>query len=199
MPSFADRLERIQQERQNNLALLIAPRLSRLPPSIQAYDDPFLPFAKAIMNATRKQVCAYVFDLAAYLSIGAAGAVALERSIAYIKTDTLTILHGPFSGTDYTSLLDERSFNADAVTLVDLRDAPTYGIRADVAAFAVLSGQPQRTDMMYTGIYWQDAALFTLPSSDGIMQIRLAGEDVLYAGMTDDFAEQTSAALEKIR
>ena len=199
MPSFADRLESIQQKRQNNLALLIAPRISRLPPSIQAYDDPFLPYAKAIMNATRERACAYVFDLAAYLSIGAAGAVALERSIAYIKTDTLTILHGPFSGVGYTSLLDKGSFNADAVTLVNRHDIPAYGTQADVAAFAVLSGQPQRTEMMNTCIYWQDAALFTLPSSVGIMQIRLAGEDILYAGMTDDFAEQISAALEKIR
>lgn len=199
MPSFANRLENLQRERQTNLALLIAPRLVKLSPVIQRYDDPFLPFAKTIINATRQQVCAYVFDLAAYLSIGAAGAVALERTIAYVKSDTLTILHGPFTGVSYASLMDETAFNADAVTLVHRHDVPAYVTREERAAFALMSGQPQRSEMSYTGVYWQDAALLTLPSADGILQIRLAGDDVLYASMSDDFAERTSAALEKLR
>jgi hypothetical protein len=199
MPSFAERLERIQQECQNNLALLVAPRLTKLPLVIQSFDDPFLPYAKAIINATRGQVCAYVFDLAAYLSIGAAGAVALERTIAYAKGETLTILHGPFAGADYVSLMDERSFNADGVTLVHREDVPAYTIRDTCAVFVMMRGQPQRGDMTYSGIYWQDASLLTLPSSGSILQIRLEGEDILYAAMSEDFAEQTAAALEKLR
>lgn len=197
--SFADKLVSIQNRHHTNLALLIAPRLVRLPLVIQRYDDPFLPFGAAIVNATRDLVCAYVFDLAAYLSLGAAGAVALERTIAYAKGDTLTILHGPFVGGDYAALLDEGSFNADAVTVVDGDDSPAYSARTDRCAFVVQRGLPEQGELLSGAIYWQDAGLFTIPFATAFLTLRLAGEEVLYAGMGEDFAARTRAALEKRR
>lgn len=197
---LADWLTQLQHDRQTRLALLLAPRLVRLPLVIQRYDDPFLPYGKAIINATRDLVCAYVFDLAAYLSIGAAGVVALERTLAYASNEAVTIVHGPFAGTGYAALLDESSLNADAVTLIQQEDAAAYLQRPDRTAFVVQRGQPARATLLYGGQYWTEADLFTLPASDDeIVQIRLAGETVLFAGMGEDFAQQTRAALEAIR
>ena len=106
--SFSVRLRAAQAARDSDLALMLSPRLAQMPLPMQRYDDPFLPFGKAIIDATRDLVCAYVFDLAAYLALGAAGAVALERTIAYAGTDdaTVTILHAPFVGAAYVDAAD---------------------------------------------------------------------------------------------
>jgi hypothetical protein len=201
MASIAEKLASIQQERQSDLGLLIAPRLALLPLPIQRYDDPFLPFGKAIIDATRDMVCAYIFDLAAYLSIGAAGAVALERTIAYARQEILTILHGPFVGAGYAGISDESAFAVDAVTLVDSQHLDAYLTRADRGAFIVRGGNPTRLDAPDVGgYYWSDAQVFTLLGIDGqILQIRMAGEGALYAGRGADFAQQVRAELEKRR
>ena len=70
--SFADRLAAAQRTNRSTLALVMAPRLLQIPLPMQRFDDPFLPFGKAIIAATRDVVCAYIFDLAAYLAVGAA-------------------------------------------------------------------------------------------------------------------------------
>ncbi|MBI5669934.1 MAG: hypothetical protein HZC41_18220 [Chloroflexi bacterium] len=197
--NFADRLVSIQEQHHTNLALLLAPRLVKLPLVIQRYDDPFLPYGTAIVNATRDLVCAYVFDLAAYLGLGAAGAIALERTIAYAGGDALTVLHGPFVGSAYAALLDETSFNADAITIADAADSSAYDARTDRCAFIVRRGLPQPDELLTGAIFWQDAGLFTIPYATAFLTVRLAGEDVLYAGMGEDFAEQTRAALEQRR
>ena len=72
-----------------------------MPYPMQRYDDPFLPYGRAVIDATSDIACAYVFDLAAYLSIGASGAIALERTIAYVPSPSLTILHGMFTRAEY--------------------------------------------------------------------------------------------------
>ena len=204
MPAnFAGRLEAIQRKRQTNLGLLMRPRLQQLPLPMQKYDDPFLPFGKAVIAETRGLVCAYVFDVAAYLALGAAGAVALERTIAYARAthDTLTILHGPFASPDYVEAAGEGGFAVDALTVVDEALLEPY-TSAGFGAFVVRSGEapviiPLPGD---AGSYWPDAELFTLLSpADHSLQIRLAGERALYAGRGDDFAERARQALEAKR
>ena len=69
--TFTAILEAAQKHDSCTLAIGLAPSLKNLPYSIQSYDDPFLPLGKAIIDATHELVCAYVFDLAAYLSLGA--------------------------------------------------------------------------------------------------------------------------------
>ena len=199
--SLAERLAAAQDERQSDLGLLLAPRLTSMPLPMQRYDDPFLPFGKAIIDATVDLVCAYIFDLAAYLSIGAAGAIALERTIAYVAQDTLTILHGPFAGAGYTAISEEGAFPVDAVTLVDGQHLDAYLKRPDRSAFIVHGGNPTRLDAPDTGgFYWNEAQVFTLLGSSGqILQIRMAAESVLYAGQGEDFGARARAELEKRR
>jgi len=199
--SLADKLTMIQAERLSDLGLLLVPRLALLPLPMQRFDDPFLPFGKAIIDATRDLTCAYIFDLAAYLSIGAAGAIALERTLAYVGSDTVTILHGLFAGAGYAGISEEGAFAADAVTLVDGQYLDAYLKRADRSALIVRGGSPTTLDAPDTGgYYWNEAQVFTMLGSSGqILQIRMAAESVLYASQGDDFAERARAELEKRR
>lgn len=192
---FVERLAAIQQANQSNLILQIAPRLSNLPLAIQRYDDPFLPFGKAIIKATRDVVCGYLFDLAAYMAIGAAGVVALERTIAYAGREVVNILHGPFASGDYSILLDEGSLNVDAVTLKDSDFAEAYLARPNRGVFVVRTGEADKGLQKETGVWWQDANLLTYPDKVQIMRLRLVEEQSLRRGQGDDFAEQIRARL----
>lgn len=184
--SFLMRLDTLAQAKGRALALRIAPRIEGLPLPIQAYDDPFLPFSKAIINATRDLVSVYIFDLAAYLALGAAGAIALERAIRYAKGDALTILHGPFADTRYDLLLDERAFAADAITVTD-----EVGRQYNEHSFFVCrAGEAQLTN---ESTYWIDQSLITMASS----HITVAGEQVLYTDLGEHFAMRVREALEQ--
>ncbi len=196
--SFVEKFAAIQKARQSDLILYLSPRLPRLPLPIQRYDDPFLPFGKAIIRATQDIVCGYMFNLAAYLTLGAAGIIALERTLPYVDSNSIRILHGPFAGTDYAAAAFEGNFDLDAVTLVSDSDLPTYTSQPRRGAFVMKRGTPINNGDY--GIYWENAGLFTLPNETGQrVKMRLAGETVLYTGRGDDFAEQARAALEKMR
>ncbi len=175
---FAHRLQAAQAARGTDQALLIAPRLSFMPLPLLSIDDPFLPFGKAIINATRDLVCAYVFDLAAYLALGAAGAVALERTIAYANANSaaITVLHGLFVGAGYVEAAADSAFNVDAVTLARTVDAEAYQARGlGVCLVAELE-------------------MFEVAGTN--LKLTLAGKSVLYAGRGEDFAERVREALQ---
>src|SRR5699024_7491278 len=95
MRTFTEKLEQVQQGR-GKLALYISPRLDRMPPEFQRHDDPFLPYMRSIYAATANLICVYIFDFAAYLAIGAAGVIALERSIALAEETHITVLDARF-------------------------------------------------------------------------------------------------------
>src|SRR5438105_164617 len=120
---FRDRLLAAQDRSHSSLAIGLAPSIKRLPLSMQRYDDPLLPFGKAVIDATHDVVCAYVFHLAAYLALGASGAVALERTMAYVPSPVGKILHGPFASAEYVQAVD--AFGADGVTLANSVDSAT--------------------------------------------------------------------------
>lgn len=99
--------------------LELRPTIPMMPLPIARFDDPFLPFGKAVINVTHPFVCGYVFDLAAYFALGGAGIVALERSIAYARgfDDVIAILHAPFATGAYATACGPLALNADAVTV----------------------------------------------------------------------------------
>ena len=73
------------QNRNNSwLCVGLDPQPDRLPVQALKWDEPVLPFNEAIIEATADLVCAYKPNLGFYLQWGAAGIIALERSIAYI-------------------------------------------------------------------------------------------------------------------
>lgn len=196
---FVTKLSNLQQTRKTDLGLIMSPHLSRMPLPMQRYDDPFLPFGKAIIDATFDLICAYMFNLASYLMLGAAGIIALERTIAYVGSDVITILHGPFFGSDYAGLLNENVFAVDAVTIVECKDALSYQLHPAHKAFVIRTGYPQFNYESF-GIYWCDINQLTLSDPVGqTLRMRLAGDSVLFAGHGDNFALKTRTALEAIR
>lgn len=194
--SFSDKLTTSCAAR-SNIVLVLAPHPARLPLPIQRYDEPFLPFGKAIIRATHDLVCGYMFDLAAYLAVGAVGAVALERTIAYVGRELLTILHGPFAGAGFAQLLDESAFGVDAVTLAQRHDLPAYMGRADRSAFVVERGNQEEIAVpMHFGVYWQDERLLVAQTPNRVLSLRVIGEDALYGERGEDFASRIRAGLE---
>lgn len=126
--------ERVQRAYMRSTWLLeLTPRVAEMPAPIQRYDDPFLPYCRAVFAATNDLVAGYVFDLAAFLALGAAGAVALERAVALVAAtpDMLSVIHGPFTRPDYAEFIGEKALRADAATVTDC------GTAAGFAAYGV--------------------------------------------------------------
>ncbi|MCU0465880.1 MAG: hypothetical protein MUF38_15090 [Anaerolineae bacterium] len=137
MKTFTDKVKAIQAETGGNWLLNLSPEVEKLPLDIQRYDDPFLPYLRVIHRAAAGMVCGYVFDLGAYLRMGAAGAVALERSIDLVGETHLTILDSGFGSDRYVTLWEETAFGCDALTLRDASLLAAYSGRADRCAFIV--------------------------------------------------------------
>jgi hypothetical protein len=171
---FSDLIAAAQDRTGSTLAVALAPTINKLPPEIQRYDDPFLPFGEAVIDATRDLACGYVFHLGAYLALGAAGAVALERTIAYVPVGAIKILHGPFANAEYVAAAFENGFGADAVTFVGSgeRDALAYlqaeqhGIFVPAEANDAVLEALMRAHPGQVGIFMPDPLVLTLYAGD---------------------------------
>jgi hypothetical protein len=173
----------IQQHKQRSLALHFCPRVVDLPLPMQRFDDPFLPFGKAVINASRDLVSLYVFDVPSYLAIGAAGAVALERTIDYLNDEIPCVLHGPFAGTSFIKLLDKLAFGADALTVS--ASADTFRL---LDAHAQIQGE------------WTpaDAKLKLVGQNEQVVALHVVGDSLIYQHRQFDFQEALRASLQAL-
>ncbi len=89
--NFTEKLTAAQQRNNSNLCIGLDIVLAELPLPLLYADEPMLPFARAIFEATHDLVCAYKIDLAYFFAEGAAGMVALER-IAQIVPDAVPLI-----------------------------------------------------------------------------------------------------------
>lgn len=89
---YLQKLQAAQQQNNSWLCLGLDPDPKRLPIPAARWDEPVLPFNKAVIEATADLVCAYKPNLGFYLQWGAAGIIALERTIAYIPNHIPIIL-----------------------------------------------------------------------------------------------------------
>lgn len=182
MPRFEEKLATAQQHRSSDIALLLSPRLDRMPLPIQRYDDPFLPFSRAIIEATQDIVCTYIFDFAAYMALAGAGARALERAIGLLDLETVKIIHGPFVGPAYSAMTERTAFDVDAITVYRKEDVDYYRTHAPYGAIQCLPAVG-------------NATLFASDQTT----IRVTDEDALFRGHGDDFAEQVRAHILTLR
>jgi orotidine-5'-phosphate decarboxylase len=91
--TYLEKLRLAQAKNHSWLCIGLDPQRAKLPLVAQwQWDEPLLPFNKAIIDATADLVCAYKPNLGFYLAWGAAGVIALERTIAYIPDDIPIIL-----------------------------------------------------------------------------------------------------------
>jgi orotidine-5'-phosphate decarboxylase len=119
--TFLEKLRAAQQRNRSYLCVGLDIVVTQSPAPIAVYDEPMLPFARAIIDATKDLVCAYKPNLGFYLAEGAAGIVALERIVRYIPDDIPIILDGKFGDIGNTAEAYARGafeqFRADAVTI----------------------------------------------------------------------------------
>jgi orotidine-5'-phosphate decarboxylase len=91
--SYLEKLKAVQEQNNSWLCIGLDPDPDKLPlEAVWKWDEPVLPFNKAIIEATADLVCAYKPNLGFYFQWGAAGIIALERTIAYIPKHIPIIL-----------------------------------------------------------------------------------------------------------
>lgn len=167
--------------------LWVNPKFATLPVSIQRYDEPLYPYSKALVQATHDLVCGYIFDLAHFLAFGAAGAVALERSMRYVEKSHVVILHGYFAHADYAHLIDAVAFGGDAMTVTTALIATQCHHAMPQASFITMD-EKQNTFLHWSiaenQLYWHDAPL-----------ARVSDYAFLQRISTEDFVEQIQKGL----
>lgn len=191
--TFKEKLAAVQHNTRQT-ALLIVPRIEKMPYGIMRYDEPFLPFGKAIIDATEGLVCAMVFDLASYMALGAVGMVALERTIDYVPHDIVTILHGAFGSADFAVVMDENAYGVDAVTITPQIPVTRFVERSDRMAFVIDRGQPT-PEGDGVGRFWINHDLMTL----GSQRLNVTNESFLYKHRGENFKAELRAELEQLR
>jgi orotidine-5'-phosphate decarboxylase len=121
MAGFVDKLKTAQEANDSWVCVGLDPVLERMPAPVLKQDEPFLPFLKAVVDATADVVCAFKPNLGFFLAPGAAGVIALERIIAYIPDDIPVILDAKFNDIGHTAQAYARgafeALGVDAVTV----------------------------------------------------------------------------------
>lgn len=119
---YLEKLLAAQQANHSWLCIGLDPQPDQLPvEAIWKWDEPILPFNRRIIDATADLVCAYKPNLGFYLQWGAAGVIALERTIAAIPDSIPVILDAKIGDIGHTQaawgrgLFDE--WNVDAITV----------------------------------------------------------------------------------
>lgn len=140
---YLQKLKEAQDKNQSWLCVGLDPDPVILRVDALKWDEPILPFNKAIIDSTIDLVCAYKPNLGFYLQWGAAGVIALERTIAYIPNHIPIILDCKTGDIGHTQaawavgLFD--NWNVDAVTINPFvgEEAvlPMIGERGDKAVY----------------------------------------------------------------
>lgn len=138
---FLEKLKKAQEKNNSWLCVGLDPQPEKLP--IQAthrWDEPVLPFCRAIIEATADIACAFKPNLGFFLQWGAAGVIALERAMAYVPRDIPVILDCKAGDIGHTQAAWAtgifREWQADAFTV-----NPYVGQDAILSA---LAGWPDR-------------------------------------------------------
>ena len=172
--TYLEKLRAVQEKNNSWLCVSLDPDPQRLRVDALKWDEPILPFNKAIIDATADLICAFKPNLGFYLMWGAAGIIALERTIAYIPGHIPVILDcktgdiGHTQAAWATGLFDQ--WSVDAITV-----NPFVG---EEAVLPMIGDRP-------------DKAIYILArtSNPGAMQFQgdlAAGKDRVLARLADD-------------
>ncbi len=191
MSKFVSKLARIQREKGTKVGLLLRPQVTTLPLPMLRYDDPFLPYSRSLIDALRDHLCACVFDLAAYMALGAAGIVALERSIAAARAgdDLVTVLHGPFASSEFAPACGADAFSVDGVTVTDVHLIDAFAVERGGGGVFVVSP----TDLGAEISRYDEVGGMLLPA-DAALAVYLKVDAAVCVSRGDDFAEAARAA-----
>jgi hypothetical protein len=197
---FLAKLSDLRHARDSNLALFLNPHLENLPLSIARFDDPFLPYGKELIRASQDLVVAYVFDLASYFSLGAAGIVALERTIRF-ASDGITILHAPFASSEYSAMADVTGLGVDAITVSSEMIMRTYLDKPPYAAFILDDNSLNDREIPEAGgvISLNSRSIFYRDIAGQAESLRLSDDNLLFASKAENYFESVRSELEKLK
>ncbi len=141
MMRYLEKLLAAQEANRSWLCIGLDPLPDKLPmEAVWKWDEPLLPFNRRIIDATSDLVCAYKPNFGFYLQWGAAGVIALERTIAAIPDHIPVIIDVKIGDIGHTQaawgrgLFDE--WGVDAITV-----NPFVGAEA---VQPLLSGRPDK-------------------------------------------------------
>ncbi|MGB7338073.1 MAG: hypothetical protein WBC91_04195 [Phototrophicaceae bacterium] len=189
-PNFQDKIAQAP----SRIILHMNPIFELLPIPIWRYDDPFLPFAKAIIPATHDLVAGYLFNFPRYLAMAGAGAVALERSIALVPQDRVRILHAPFVGDTYSAMADATAFDVDALTVIHKEDYQYYSDNPPFTAFMMSHANNDDKDNTYNS----DTQQLHYQANGQTKTFKLTTNDILYASKNDDFLDKLCEGIQSL-
>ncbi len=130
---YLEKLRKAQEKNNSWLCVGLDPDPEKLP--IQAthqWDEPVLPFCKAIIDATADIACAFKPNLGFFLQWGAAGMIALERAIQYVPKDIPVLVDCKAGDIGHTQ-------GAWAKGLFDAWEADAFVVNPYVGRDAVMS------------------------------------------------------------
>lgn len=190
--AFVSKLQQVTQARPSKMILLLSPRLDQMPLPIQRYDEPLLPFGKAIIDATYDLVCGYAFDLEAYLVPGAAGIIALERTINYVPDGLMTILHGSFFTPAAFGIMLKTGLNVDAITVGNstLIEQQPSELRSRLL---LIDNNPEQPHSSHFSI--EKGTITISMETEMALQMRLVDYQSLLSSQGLDFAQSVRNAL----
>ena len=137
---YLEKLRAAQEANDSWLCIGLDPQPERLPVEALKWDEPVLPFNRRIIDATADLVCADKPNLGFYMQWGAAGVIALERTIAAIPSHIPVILDAKIGDINHTQaawgrgLFDE--WHVDAITVNPYVGADAVG--------PLLAGRPDK-------------------------------------------------------
>ncbi len=212
---YSAKLAACQLRNHSHLGLRLDILAARMPLPFARTDDAMLPFAQALIDATRDLVAAYVIDPAYYFSEGAPGLIALERITRYVPDEVPIVLDtrfGPLGGSAIHAARGAfEAFRADAVTFSvppeprtldaflnypgKLLFVPGVIVTADGLGLLIETGD----DLPLTAT---DVPCFIRHAAYQSKAVELIGSVVIesdsrliYASRHDDFAETVRAAV----
>jgi orotidine-5'-phosphate decarboxylase len=153
--NYLDKLLAAQKTNDSWLCVGLDPSPERLPLPVTRWDEPVLPFTRAIIEATQDLVCAYKPNLGFFLQWGASGVIALERTIAAIPDHIPVILDCKTGDIGHTQAAWGRglyeTWGVDAITVNPYVGAeaalPLIGERPDKAIYLLArTSNPSATD-----------------------------------------------------
>ena len=164
--NYIEKLQTAQEKNKSWLCIGLDPDPNFLRVDVLKWDEPILPFNKAIIDATVDLVCAYKPNLGFYLQWGAAGIIALERTIAYIPRQIPIILDCKTGDIGHTQAAWAKGlfdlWNVDAVTVNPFvgQEAvvPMIGVRPEKAVY-ILARTSNPSAIQFQGNLSQDEGL----------------------------------------
>jgi hypothetical protein len=198
MNAFQERIRAAQRERQTSLCLSLDIVIADTPLPVLPADEPMLPFARAIIEATTDLVCAYQIRPIYFFAEGGSGMIALERIVRLIPPSTPLIVDMRLDDASDAALASRAAFyqyKGSAVTARQEIPASTAQAiagydRGGQGVLAVFDGAP-----VALSAAWQGYSIAASRSADAAEARRLNPDGITLYQRADELDRATARAL----